>query len=254
MSLTPRHAALSAHAANSHAPVGPPAPPARSRGRVWRRWLVCAALTLPVAQQGCAARDTTPEATVTAFSEALRAGRHRDAYERLSADYRQRVPFEEFERYLEDHPEEARDIAAMLARLDGDAEVSAHVRYADGQELSLVQEQGTWRIVGNPANVYDQSTPRAAIRSFVRAMERRRYDIVLRFVPTASAEGMTEERLRESFEGDGREEVERLLATLRANLDNPIEEVGERATMAYGEGASMQLIFEDGAWKVEDPE
>ena len=162
--------------------------------------------------------------------------------------------FEDFERYLRDHPEEARDVAALLSRIDGDPEVSATVRYADGQELTLVQEDGRWRISGNPANLYDQSTPRAAVRSFVRAMERRRYDIVLRFVPNASREGMDEERLRESFEGEGREEIERLLASLRANLDNPIEEVGDRATMTYGEGAAVQLILEDGVWKVEDPD
>ena len=155
---------------------------------------------------------------------------------------------------MNDHPDEARDIATLLTRIDGDPEVSAIVRYADGQELTLTQEDGVWRITGNPANLYDQTTPRAAIRAFVRAMERRRYDIVLRFVPNASREGMDEARLRESFEGEGREEVERLLASLRANLDNPIEEVGDRATMSYGEGAAVQMVLEDVLWKIEDPD
>ena len=49
-------------------------------------------------------------------------------------------------------------------------------------------------------------------------------------------------------------EVERLLASLRANLDNPIEEVGDRATMSYGEGAAVQMVLEDGLWKIEDPD
>jgi len=203
---------------------------------------------------GCAGGGASADTTVREFSRALTDDRPREAYALLSDDYRQRVPFEDFERYLRDHPEEARDVATLLTRIDGEAEVSAIVRYADGQELTLVQEDGRWRISGNPANLYDQSTPRAAVRSFVRAMERRRYDIVLRFVPNASREGMDEERLRESFEGEGREEVERLIASLRANLDNPIEEVGDRATMSYGEGAAVQMVLEEGLWKVEDPD
>ncbi|MCA9574454.1 MAG: hypothetical protein H6726_27760 [Sandaracinaceae bacterium] len=203
---------------------------------------------------GCGSGSSAADTTVREFSEAIRQDRPRQAYALLSEDYRQRVSYEEFERYLSDHPDEARDVAALLQRIDGEAEVTAVVRYADGQELTLVQEDGQWRIAGNPANLYDQSTPRAAVRSFVRAMERRRYDIVLRFVPNASRDGMDEERLRASFEGEGREEIERLVASLRANLDNPIEEVGDRATMTYGEGAAVQLILEDGVWKVEDPD
>jgi hypothetical protein len=223
----------------------------RWAGRLLAITLVGGALT---GTSGCAGHAATPDTTVREFSEALRTNRPRDAYALLSEDYRQRVTFEEFESYLNDHPDEARDIATLLTRIDGDPEVSAIVRYADGQELTLTQEDGVWRITGNPANLYDQTTPRAAIRAFVRAMERRRYDIVLRFVPNASREGMDEARLRESFEGEGREEVERLLASLRANLDNPIEEVGDRATMSYGEGAAVQMVLEDGLWKIEDPD
>lgn len=238
------------------APFGVSPSPQRRAARGWCRSLL--ALTLAggalVGATGCSGSSATPDTTVRAFSEALRANRPRDAYDLLSEDYRQRTTFEEFEAYLTDHPDEARDIATLLTRIDGDAEVSAIVRYADGQELALVQEDGVWRITGNPANLYDQTTPRAAVRSFVRAMERRRYDIVLRLVPNASREGMDEARLRESFEGEGREEIERLLASLRANLDNPIEEVGDRATMSYGEGAAVQLVLEDGLWKIEDPD
>ncbi len=240
----------------SSAPSGALPFPLLRRTRSWREPLLMLTLAggTMLGASGCGGGAATPDTTVREFSEALRDSRPRDAYALLSDDYRQRVTFEEFEAYLTDHPDEARDIATLLTRIDGDAEVSAVVRYADGQELTLVQEDGVWRIAGNPANLYDQSTPRAAVRSFVRAMERRRYDIVLRLVPNASREGMDEARLRESFEGEGREEIERLLASLRANLDNPIEEVGDRATMSYGEGAAVQLVLEEGLWKIEDPD
>ncbi|MCZ7680424.1 MAG: hypothetical protein M5U28_17335 [Sandaracinaceae bacterium] len=63
---------------------------------------------------------------------------------------------------------------------------------------------------------------------------------------------MTEERMREAYEGEGREEIERQLASLRASLDNPIEEVGDRATMVYGDRFRVQFVREDGVWRIED--
>ncbi len=124
----------------------------------------------------------------------------------------------------------------------------------DGDQLTLVLVDGKWRIHGNVVDFYDQSTPRAALRSFVRAMERRRYDVVMRFVPKADREGMSPEQMREAWEGESREEIERLIADLRANLDEPIELVGDRATMSYGDGAAVQFVREEGVWRIEDPD
>ena len=47
----------------------------------------------------------------------------------------------------------------------------------------------------------------------------------------------------------------RITAALRAALSNAstqFEEVGDRATMAYGSGGTVQLVREHGAWKIED--
>ncbi len=85
-------------------------------------------------------------------------------------------------------------------------------------------------------------------------MERERYDVVLRMVPNADREGMSVDRMREAWSGEGREEVERLLENLRANLDAPIEEVGDRATMPYGDRFTAEFVREDGIWKIEDPD
>jgi hypothetical protein len=137
----------------------------------------------------------------------------------------------------------------------GDAdEVEATVPLPDGDDLSLVLVGGEWRLRGNVVDFYDQSSPRAALRSFVRAMERRRYDVVMRFVPEGDREGMSPERMREAWEGESREEIERLIADLRASLDEPIEIVGDRATMSYGEGSAVQFVREDGRWRIEDPD
>lgn len=209
-----------------------------------------------IALFGCSDLSTgaTPESAIVSFASALREGRTRDAYMLMSESYRRRVPFEEFERYFRDYPVEVRETARALSARRGQPEQEARVEYGEGEQLRLVREGGDWRIATDVVDFYDQSTPRAALRTFVRAMERRRYDVILRLIPEADREGMSEERMREAWEGEGREEIERLLANLRAALDNPIEEVGDRATMVYGDRFRVQFVREGGDWRIEDPD
>ncbi|MAQ18297.1 MAG: hypothetical protein CMN30_26310 [Sandaracinus sp.] len=203
---------------------------------------------------GCGARAARPASVVNAFGDALDDARYDDAYALLSEQYRRRVPFSEFRESVARNPEEVRELVGLLRHVDEADEVEASVPLPDGDELQLVLVDGRWRIVGNVVDFYDQSSPRAALRSFVRAMERRRYDVVMRFVPAADREGMSPERMQEAWEGDSREEIERLLADLRGSLDEPIEVIGDRATMSYGDGAAVQFVREDGVWRIEDPD
>lgn len=219
-------------------------------------WRVLAGTCLSLALCACSgvAAGATPEGTVAAFAAALRDGRARDAYGMMSADYRRRVSLEEFEHHFRDDPAEVQQTARALSERRGRPEEEAVVRYGEGELVRLSREQGAWRVATDVVDFYDQSTPRAALRAFVRAMERRRYDVVLRLIPEADREGMTPERMQQAWEGEGREEVERLVANLRAALDNPIEEVGDRATMAYGDRFRVEFVREDGVWRIEDPD
>ena len=196
----------------------------------------------------------SPEAALRSYARALREHRVGDAYAMMSEAYRRRVTREEFRRYFEDYPAEVRQTARALEEQRGEAQVEASVEYGEGESMRLAREAGTWRVVTDVVDFYDQSTPRSALRSFVRAMERRRYDVVLRLVPARDREGTTEEGVREALEGSGREEMERLLAYLREALDNPIEEVGDRATMSYGERFRVQFLREEGRWLIDDPD
>ena len=197
---------------------------------------------------------TSPADTIRSFAAAVRAGRYRDAYNRLSVQYRSRTSFESFKTRLSEHPEEAKEIAALLSRTEGEEEIEAMIPLSNGENIKMVFEDGAWRFSGNVAQLYDQSTPRAALRSFVRAMSRRRYDVVMRLVPSEDLPGMTVEQMKAAWDGEGREEIDRLIAQLTEGLSNPIEEVGQRATMSYGDNLIARLIRENGVWKVEDPD
>ena len=207
--------------------------------------------------EGCASTPPpppTPESTVQAFARAINAGKLEDAYALMSGEYRSRVSLEQWKKRLTEQPQEALELSNALGSVREPADQRAYVRYDDGEQLELRREGERWYLATNVADFYDQSTPRAALRAFVRAMERKRYDIVMRLVPTQDKEGITTERMEQAWSGPERESVERMLSALREHLDAPIEIVGNRATMPYGEHARVQLVREGDAWKVEDPE
>ena len=203
---------------------------------------------------GCGGAPSGPDATLHTLADALRRGDAPTVYSLMSRRYRERVPLAELERILREQPEEVR---ATADALDGPVaiEEEARVRLASGEEIVIERARGQWRVVTDVADYYARGTPREAVRSFVRAIEHQRYDVVLALLPRAERERLSEEGLRAQWDGPGREEVERVVAALRGALEtSPIEETGERAVMPYGDRFRVVLVREDGAWCIEDPE
>lgn len=196
----------------------------------------------------------TPEATVRAFARALNRSRYDEAYALMSEAYRKRVSLEQFKKRLSENPAETLDLSNALGRVKPPAQQQAVIAYDDDRELQLTRDGERWYLATNIADFYDQSSPRAALRSFVLAMQRKRYDVVLRLIPSADKEGITAERMEEAWSGEERESVERMLNNLREHLDEPIEVIGNHATMPYGEQLRVQFLKEGDDWKIEDPE
>ena len=199
---------------------------------------------------GSSAED--PQSVLRSYARALEEGRADDAYRMLSDDARRGISPEAFRRMVKDDPEEVREIGKSLQRPTTPAVVTATVTSTGGQELTLVLEHGRWRVDTSAIDLYAQDTPRHAVQGFVRALERRRYDVILRYVPDAHKEGLDVAKLRDAWEGPDKDEMAQVLAALKQTLPNAsIEETGERATLAYGAG-TMQLVRERGLWKIED--
>ena len=195
-----------------------------------------------------------PAEVVLAYSAALETRRYGDAYKLMSADYRKRNSLASFTRMVRRDP---RGLTRIMERLKSQADrldVSASVQYGDNDTIMLTSEKGTRRIAEDPTDVYSQRTPRDTLRSFVRALEQRRYDIVLRFVPARWAKEMTAAKLKTAWEGKDKASVEALIRNLKANLDAPIKESNDVATMAYGEGFKLKMVREESLWKVSDPD
>lgn len=148
---------------------------------------------------------------------------------------------------------EIEDISASLLQPAEVPKVTATLTSPDGDSLLLVYENDAWHVDGSALDLYSQESPRAALESFVRAFDNKRYDVLLRFVPESKREGLGVEQLKLAWEGDQRGQVERLTQALKASLPNVrVEVIGTRATVAYGAGGTVELVHERGAWRIED--
>jgi hypothetical protein len=226
--------------------------PDRRPGLVGRA--TAALTTAALAAAGCGAAPEGPERPLRGLAQALRAGDARAAYGWMSTSYRERVPLSELERLLAEHPEEARATADALERPLSVRE-EAVVRLADGETISLERDAEGWRVVTEVADYYGRRTPRETVRSFVRAVARRRYDVVVSLLPAAERSRTTAAQLEAQWEGEGREEIARLLAALRrAVVEAPVQETGDRAVLPYGDRFRVVLVRENGLWCIEDPE
>ncbi len=195
----------------------------------------------------------TPQSALDAYARALAGGDVRAAYDLLSDQAKNSMSFEAFERMVRENPEEVQEIVQALERPKGDPLVTATVTTPDGESLLLVYEDGAWRVDGSAIDLYSQATPRQAVSSFIRAFENKRYDVLMRFVPEPMREGLDEKKLESAWEGEQRTEVERLVQALKAALPTArVETLGDRATMAYGAGGTVELVEERGVWKVEE--
>jgi len=217
------------------------------------RALVAGLSALLVASACATSRPATPEDALSAYARALRNGQAREAYDLLSIEAKKDIPYASFQRILRENPDEAVALGRALSQPAAAPRVTAVVKAPNGEALLLVLEDGAWRVDGSAIDLYGQGTPEVALRSFVRAFKNRRYDVLLRFVPEAEREGLDAKKLESAWAGEEKAELEGLVAAVESSLQAAsLEVTGDRATMAFGTGGTVELVRESGLWKVED--
>jgi hypothetical protein len=207
---------------------------------------------LCVGTAACGSRRASPVTTLHDYSASLRAKDYTAAYDMMSESFQAKHSREDFVRMMKESGQEVAQTAQMLSSQSKDVEVNAEFSYGLGDSMRLVQEDGEWRIASNPLEFYSQASPREALRSFARAYSLKRWDVMLRFVPTKYRERMSIEKMRAQFEGDHRDEIESMMNMIRANLDEPITDKGNEARMPYGDRFEVKFVLEEGKWKIQD--
>lgn len=220
----------------------------------YNRGMRAAAITLSllVVASGACGSNKGPSQTLDKYGRALKNHDFGGAYDLMSSGFRGKVSREDYVRMMRDNPREVDETAERLRGKRGSMEVSAEFEYGLGDTMRLVQEDGRWKISTNPLGFYDQSSPKAALRSFIRAYRLERWDVMLRFVPSSYREKMDAAKMKAQFTGPSREQMENLMNTLEANNDEPIIERGNDARMSYGDRYTVQFVKEDSAWKLKD--
>jgi len=206
-----------------------------------------------VAALACAHQPEGPAATLQDFGAALARGDTRGAYALTSADFQRRTPYDAFAAGLGTNAADTRDLGKRFVEQSARVAPRVDVQLAQGETLSLVLESGRWRVDGPAPEPWGQRTPRAALRTFVRALGERRYDIVLRLVPRRHRADLTADKLRQYWEAHA-DETKTMLTRLQASLAAPIVEAGDEAHMPYGPELEMVFVREDGVWRIEDPD
>jgi hypothetical protein len=202
----------------------------------------------------CAHRDQGPAATIDAFGAALERGDFRAAYAMTSADTRKRIPYEAFAATLGADANQTRALGRRMGDEAAKLPIRVEVRLGLGEVVTLVREDGQWRIDGEVFDPWGQGSPRAALRTFIRALDGRRYDILLRLAPARYRGELSADKLRQYWEEERKDERLSLLSRLRAAAGAPIVETGDEAHMPYGPEQEAHFVREDGRWKVESPE
>ena len=222
------------------------------RGARGKKAIVRAAV-LALAIAACAHQPEGPAATLQEFGAALARGDTRGAYALTSADFQKRMPYEAFAAGLGSNAGDAKDLGRRVAEQAPHVAPRVDVQLAQGDTVALVLESGRWRVDGPAPEPWGQRTPRAALRTFVRALGERRYDIVLRLVPRRHRAELNTDKLKQYWEAHP-EETKAMLAHLQAALAAPIVESGDEAHMPYGPELEMVFVREDGVWRIEDPD
>jgi len=201
---------------------------------------------------GCPQRVATPKTTLKAYISALEAGDYSRAYDLMSKSFRKEYDRDEFIAHHKRNKSDVKKNVSELKKGPSKLVVKAQFNYGEGNLLRLVREGGAWKLSLDPVSFYSQRTPQEALRSFVRALERRRYKLLLRFVPNQWRKVMTVADSKRLFGKDQLEATQHLIRNLKANLGNKIDVKGDEAHMLYGDSYKVEFKREDGVWKIVD--
>jgi hypothetical protein len=201
---------------------------------------------------GLPGRRAQPAAVLAQYAAALQKGDATRAYALVDAEDRATLDPTAYAARLARDAREARELGDRIARAPA-PRVFARVTLEDGTELTLERGPDGFRVSDAVSRYYAQETPRAALLSFIRAVEHERWDVVLALMPAAEREGLDAALLGKQLL-ERREELTRTVARLAVSRNEPIEVVGDRATMPYRESFTARFVREEGLWKLEDPD
>jgi hypothetical protein len=204
---------------------------------------------------------SSPLPTGQRYLELVAEGRLDAAYALLDESYRKKCDRTCFKRLAGEQRAEARRALDELRRGGTRVEESAALALPDGTALHLGRvlgepeaprgsEPASFVLQRNPLDFYPQSTPEETVRSFVRAVKARRYEVLVRFVPRGLSADLTAAQIQARFEGEGQAALARQLEALTRHWDEPFLVDEKSARLPVGDGQEVRLVLEEGRWRI----
>lgn len=212
-----------------------------------------------VTGSGCRTpRATGPIPSAQRYLEHVAEGRADAAYDLLDESYRKQCDRACFRRLATAQRTDARRALEELKLGGARVEELVELTLSDGTMLRLSRAasgnagnaEAGFVLVRNPLDFYPQSTPQETVRSFVRAVQARRYEVLTRFVPRALATELGAEQLKARFEGEGKATLAAQLEALKRHWDEPFIIDEKSARLPVGDGHEVRLVMEEGRWRI----
>ncbi|HFE46247.1 MAG TPA: hypothetical protein ENJ18_12250 [Nannocystis exedens] len=119
--------------------------------------------------------------------------------------------------------------------------------------VEITRGEEGWVFAEDPFVRWDQSSPRAALRTLVRASDEMRWDVLLELAPLRYRMGLAAQDLRLAWtEGEHAEALQAARDRLREHLADPIRTDSHEAALDLGSGEVVRLEREGSRWVIVD--
>ena len=119
--------------------------------------------------------------------------------------------------------------------------------------VEITRGEEGWVFAEDPFVRWDQSSPRAALRTLVRASDEMRWDVLLELAPLRYRMGLAAQDLRIAWtEGEHAEALKAARDRLRGHLADPIRTDSHEAALDLGGGEVVRLEREGSRWVIVD--
>jgi hypothetical protein len=181
-----------------------------------------------------------PQGTLHAYIAAIDRNQPAVAYALMDESIRRQMTLTEFVAKWRTIQPELREQAAQLkTTLSKPIKARAQITYQTGTRANLVYDEAGWQIDEGIAVSALAATPVDALKAFIRAVEQRSYEGVMKLLS---------KQVRENIDRD----ISERLTKLKAALNQEIEVTGNRAKLQYDPRYKIELSNEDGQWRVLD--
>ena len=181
-----------------------------------------------------------------AYVKTLRADDAKAAYSMLSKQAQRELTYAEFEVIWREHKAERLEQATLIEEgLRGDPDLGerAQVRYAEGKTVSMVRQDGAWKLESGLVSRVHASRPEDAIRILAEALATRDFDALMRVLTSRRRNGIASQ-------------VDQLSTSLLEHLGDNVNLIGpDRAELSWETESSRYKVVlrkEGREWRVDD--